>query len=123
MTRPQWEPPDAAEVRQIRSLARPLLGVGDLDRVVDRLGRDHFVGLGEASHGTHEFYRWRAGLSRRLIMEHGFTCIGVEGDWPDCWRISRWVRGQEHQQLSAGQLLAGSGSTASTSTRCGTPSA
>lgn len=50
---------------------------------------------------------WRAELSRRLIEERGFTWIGVEGDWPDCWRINRWVRGQDHQALDVNGLLAG----------------
>jgi erythromycin esterase len=95
------------EVRQIRSLARPLTGAADLDGLVRRLGGDRFVCLGEASHGTHEFYVWRAELSRRLVTEHGFDWIGVEGDWPDCWRINRWVRGLEHQHLGAEELLAG----------------
>jgi erythromycin esterase len=90
---------------QIRSLARPLSGPGDLDAVVDQVGGARFVGIGEASHGTHEFYRWRGDLSRRLIDEHGFTWIGVEGDWPDCWRINRWVRGHAEQHLDARGLL------------------
>ena len=69
-------------------------------------GPARFVCIGEASHGTHEYYRWRAQLSRRLIEEHGFTWIGVEGDWPDCWRINRWVRGHGDQDLDARGLLA-----------------
>ena len=96
-----------AELAEIRSLARPLNTAADLDGLV-RLSADaRFVCLGEASHGTREYYRWRAVLSRRLIEEHGFTWIGVEGDWPDCWRINRWVRGEADQQLDARQLLAG----------------
>ncbi|WP_115787686.1 erythromycin esterase family protein [Arthrobacter silvisoli] len=88
-------------------MARPLLGPYDLDDVVRSAAAARFVCLGEASHGSHEFYRWRALLSRRLIEEHGFTWIGVEGDWPDCWRINRWVRGQADQELDARELLAG----------------
>ncbi len=107
MRHPETAVADAEELREIRALARPLRGVHDLDALVGRLGGDRFVCLGEASHGTHEFYGWRAELSRRLVLEHGFTWIGVEGDWPDCWRINRWVRGLEHQHLDAEQLLAG----------------
>ena len=92
---------------QIRDLARPLRGLSDLDPLVERLGPMRFACLGEASHGTHDFYRWRAELSRRLIEEQGFTWIGVEGDWPDCWRINRWVRGMTGPDLSARQVLAG----------------
>jgi erythromycin esterase len=49
--------------------------------------------LGEASHGTSEFYTWRAELSKRLILERGFSFIAVEGDWPDCYRVNRYVKG------------------------------
>lgn len=72
-------------VSEIRSLARPLSSADDLDPLVDRVGAARYVCIGEPSHGTHEYYRWRALLSRRLIEENGFTWIGVEGDWPDCW--------------------------------------
>jgi len=106
--RPQRREVSAADVvSEIRSLALPLTSLEDLDPLVDRLGPARYVCLGEASHGTSEYYRWRAALSRRLIEEHGFTWIGVEGDWPDCWRINRWVRGQEDQDLDVDGLLAG----------------
>ena len=67
---------DSAAISEIRALARPLRGLADLTPLVQRLGDHRFVCLGEASHGTHEYYRWRAELSRRLILEHGFTWIG-----------------------------------------------
>ena len=92
---------------EIRALARPLRTVADLDGLVDRLGGRRTVCIGEASHGTHEYYAWRADLSRRLIETRGFTWIGVEGDWPDCWRINQWVRGAGDQDLDARGLLAG----------------
>jgi len=91
---------------EILSLARPLVDPEDLQPLTDHIGGNHLVCIGEASHGTSEFYRWRAELSRRLITAHGFTWIGVEGDWPDCWRINRWVRGQDQQDLAAGDMLA-----------------
>jgi len=91
----------------IRSLARPLRSDADLDGLVDRFGGRPLVCIGEASHGTHEYYAWRARLSRRLIEERGFSWIGVEGDWPDCWRINRWVRGLDGTGLDAHGLLDG----------------
>jgi erythromycin esterase-like protein len=91
---------------ELRSLARPLATTDDLDPVVERVGDARYVCLGEASHGTHEYYRWRALLSRRLIEERDVAWIGVEGDWPDCWRINRWVRGQADQDLDVHRLLA-----------------
>ncbi|MFJ6416048.1 erythromycin esterase family protein [Paeniglutamicibacter sp. NPDC091659] len=94
------------ELSQIRLLAHRLAGAGDLDGLVRLAADRRFVCLGEASHGTHEYYSWRALASRRLIEEHGFRWIGVEGDWPDCWRINRWLRGQGDQDLDAYRLLA-----------------
>lgn len=67
----------------------------------ERVGANRFACIGEASHRTHEHYQRRAELSRCLIQEHGYRCIGVEGNWPDCWRINRWLRGQEDQDLAA----------------------
>lgn len=95
-----------SEATEILSLAKPLVDPEDLQPLVDHIGANHLVCIGEASHGTSEFYRWRAELSRRLITGHGFTWIGVEGDWPDCWRINRWVRGQDQQDLDATSILA-----------------
>jgi erythromycin esterase-like protein len=89
----------------IASLAGALSDPADLDPLVHRVGSARLVCIGEASHGTSEYYGWRAALSRRLIEEQGFTWIGVEGDWPDCWRINRWVRGQADQDLDAVQVL------------------
>jgi erythromycin esterase-like protein len=99
--------PESEVLAEIRSLAQPLSLPHDLDALVARVGSARFACLGEASHGTREYYRWRAELSRRLIEERGFTWIGVEGDWPDCWRINRWVRGQDDQELDVTGLLAG----------------
>ena len=93
-------------IADILDLARPLDGPSDLGPLINRVGRSRFVCIGEASHGTHEFYEWRAILSRLLIAEHGFTWIGVEGDWPDCWRINQWLRGCGDQDLDSRGLLA-----------------
>ncbi len=71
----------------------PLNNSKDLDHLLEDIGDRHVVMLGEASHGTHEFYTWRAAISRRLIEEKGFNFIAVEGDWPDCYAINRFVKG------------------------------
>ena len=70
----------------------PLQRAADLDPLLDRIGNARYVLLGEASHGTHEYYTWRAEISKRLIREKGFSFISVEGDWPDCFAINRWVK-------------------------------
>jgi erythromycin esterase-like protein len=75
-------------------LARPLTGSrGDYDELVQRVGGRRLVLIGEASHGTHEFYEERARLTRRLIEECGFNAVAVEGDWPDAYRVNRYVTG------------------------------
>ncbi|MFP5370518.1 MAG: erythromycin esterase family protein, partial [Actinomycetes bacterium] len=75
-----------------RALARPLREPADLDLLLDRVGDARIVAIGEASHGTHEYYAWRAVLTRRLVEERGFRFVAVEGDWPDCYRVNRSVR-------------------------------
>lgn len=66
----------------------------DYDQLLDAIGDARFVLLGEATHGTAEFYQERAHLTQRLIMEKGFTAVAVEADWPDAYRVNRYVRGQ-----------------------------
>src|SRR5215212_8074279 len=85
--------PDAALIGEIKDLAKPLTSVADLDPLIDAIGDARFVLLGEASHGTSEFYTRRTELSKRLIIEKGFSFIGVEGDWPDCYAVNRYVKG------------------------------
>jgi Erythromycin esterase homolog len=75
-------------------VARPITGAAhDYDTFLDLVGSRRFVLIGEASHGTHEFYRERARITRRLIDEHGFTAVAVEADWPDAYRVNRYVMG------------------------------
>jgi erythromycin esterase-like protein len=61
---------------------------------MDLVGDARVVLLGEASHGTQEFYRERAQITRRLIREKGFTAVTVEADWPDAYRVNRYVQGR-----------------------------
>jgi erythromycin esterase-like protein len=65
----------------------------DLDALLEDIGDRPVAMLGEASHGTHEYYTWRTAISKRLIQEKGFNFIAVEGDWPDCYKINRYVKG------------------------------
>jgi erythromycin esterase-like protein len=67
---------------------------GDYDVLLDRARDARFVLIGEASHGTHEFYRERAEITKRLIAEAGHTAVAIEGDWPDAYRVNRYVRGE-----------------------------
>jgi len=65
----------------------------DFDAILQLIGNARFVLIGEASHGTHEFYAMRAAITQRLISEKGFNAVAVEADWPDAYRINRFVRG------------------------------
>ncbi|NDU73126.1 erythromycin esterase family protein [Actinomadura sp. DSM 109109] len=85
---PRLESRAAADVL---GAALPLEDADDLNPLLDRIGDARCVLIGEASHGTHEYYAWRAALTRRLIAERGFAFVAVEGDWPDCRRVGRCV--------------------------------
>jgi erythromycin esterase-like protein len=65
----------------------------DYDPLLERTGGARFVLLGEASHGTHEFYAERAAITKRLIAEQRLTAVAAEADWPDAYRVNLFVRG------------------------------
>jgi len=88
-------------IEDIRALSRPLNGHDDLDPLMERIGDARYVLLGEASHGTSEYYTWRTRITQRLIQEKGFSFIAVEGDWPDCYRVNRYVKGAPDAEASA----------------------
>ena len=78
----------------VRKGAQPLAGASrDYDPLINLIADARFCLLGEATHGTEEFYRERAEITKRLIMEKGFTAVAVEADWPDAFRVNRYVRG------------------------------
>jgi erythromycin esterase-like protein len=84
---------EATLLEAVRDAARPLTGPArDYDPLIDLVGDARIVLLGEASHGTHEFYRERARITRRLIEEKGFLAVAAEADWPDAYRVNRYVR-------------------------------
>jgi erythromycin esterase-like protein len=82
---------DAVEVLRHAALWFEMSADG-FGSLVDTLRDATVVMIGEASHGTHEFYRTRAELTKALIVEGGFNCVAVEADWPDAYRVNRWVR-------------------------------
>lgn len=77
--------------QKIREAARPLRGTADHDPLLERVGAARLVLLGEATHGSEEFYR--AEITKRLIADRGFAAVAVEADWPDADRVNRFVRG------------------------------
>src|SRR6186997_2781449 len=116
---------DSILAQAIAEQATPLAGgPSDFDPLLDRIGDARFVLLGEATHGTHEFYRIRAELTKRLIRDKGFTAVAAEADWPDAraalggfrrfpswmWRnadvldFAGWLRAHNEQAGAAGQV-------------------
>lgn len=85
----------------------PLTGPRSLEPLMDRIGDARYVLLGEASHGTAEFYGWRALLTRRLIEEAGFDFVAVEGDWPDCQDLHCCVVGAPRAPEDPREVLEG----------------
>lgn len=73
-------------------------GDSDHDRLIDSAARARMVCLGEATHGTHEFYAERARITKRLIRERGIGAVAVEADWPDAYRVNCYVRGASDDQ-------------------------
>lgn len=83
---------------EIRLVAFDLETADDLDPLLERIGDARVVLLGEASHGTSEYYTWRARITQRLIDEKDFSFVAIEGDWPDSYRVNRWVKGDAPEE-------------------------
>jgi erythromycin esterase len=78
----------------------------DLDPLFAHIRENvRYLLLGEASHGTHEFYSWRTEITKRLITKNQFSFIAVEGDWPDCYNVNRYVKGMPNSGKSAYDVL------------------
>src|SRR4051812_20336383 len=92
----------------IQNFARPLTGSRQqYDALLQLIGDAKYVLLGEASHGTHEFYKARAEITKRLITEKNFTVIAWEADWPDALRVNRYIRGANTDDKDAEESLRG----------------
>lgn len=83
----------------------PLKNFSDLYSLFQRIDDSSYVLIGEASRGTSEFYKWRAEISKWLILNKGFSFVAVEGDWPDCYRINRYVKGYSNPGRNARAVL------------------
>ena len=89
----------------VRETAHPLTGAtSDYDPLIHLIDDARFVLIGEASHGTHEFYRERAQITKRLITEKGFTAVAVKADWPDAYRVNRYVQGRSDDREAVDAL-------------------
>lgn len=95
----------AHDPQRLHALVQPLTGnANDLAHAVEAAASKQYVLIGEATHGTHEFYRTRAELTKRLIRDHGFAGVAIEGDWPDAHRVHRYVSGESADAQPADAL-------------------
>jgi erythromycin esterase len=83
----------------------PLRDEKDLDVLMKQIGDARVVLLGEATHGTSEFYTWRAAISKRLIQEKGFNFIASESEWADSYRVNNFIKGPKKDSASVIALL------------------
>ena len=84
---------EQAYLEEIVKEAKPLRHQEDLGPLIESLKNKKIVMLGESTHGTKEFYKWRKAISQELITHHGFKFIAVEGDWPPCQKINHFIQG------------------------------
>ncbi len=89
--------------KALMKITSPLKSEADLSPLIDQISQSKIVMLGESTHGTNEFYRWRNFISRELIAKHGFNFVAVEGDWPPCQALSQFVTHQTEED-SLGSL-------------------
>ncbi len=80
-------------IQNIQQYSQPFNDIEDLNNLIQKASKAKYVLLGEATHGTAEFYTIRAEISKKLIKEHGFTYLAVEGDWPSCYEVNLYVKG------------------------------
>lgn len=101
---------DALLIRALRGAARPLAAERDFGPLLDAIGDRRFVLLGEATHGSEDFYQTRAAITKLLIQERGFRAVAIEGDWPDARRAHCFARGRPYaggEDRDADQALRG----------------
>lgn len=79
-------------IENIQKHSKAFQGIDDLEPLIKEAGKAKYVLLGEATHGTAEFYSLRAEITKKLIQEHGFSFVAVEGDWPSCYEVNKYVK-------------------------------
>ena len=77
----------------------------DLDSLMMQIGNARIVMLGEASHGTAEFYEWRAAITKRLVSEKGFNMMAIEGEWADSYRVNQFIQGPPKDSTATVNIL------------------
>src|SRR5688572_22607830 len=93
------------DIAKVAASSHKLENSKDLDVLLNEIGNSKFVLLGEASHGTKEYYTWRAEITKRLIAEKGFNVIAVEGDWPDLYHLNQYAKNSGSKAGSAREIM------------------
>jgi erythromycin esterase len=96
---------DSEIIEYLRGIATPISDAGDLSPLINSIGEQRFVLLGEASHGTSEYYTWRSEISKRLIAEKDFRFIVVEGDWSAAYKVNKYIKRLPGAPGSAAEAL------------------
>ncbi|MFT4414298.1 erythromycin esterase family protein [Fredinandcohnia humi] len=92
-------------IQAIKDYSTPIIKPSDIQHLVQEIRNEKYVLLGESSHGTSEYYKMRTEITKRLIIEKGFTFIAVEGDWPACQQVNRYIKSYEHNFVNANDVL------------------
>ena len=96
---------NSSVLKTIKNSKVDFKNIEDLQPIIDKIKDKKVVMLGEASHGTHEYYQWRAKISRKLIEEHDFNFVSVEGDWPACYQLNRHIKNYKDSEESTYDVL------------------
>src|SRR5205823_13363897 len=83
----------------------PLENENDLNVLIKEMQRARIILLGESTHGTHEFYTWRAAITKKLIEEKGFDFIAIEGDWTDTYKVNQFIKAAKHDKQEVIEVL------------------
>src|SRR5262249_25387452 len=95
----------AEKIERLREKAVEIENAADVvDEILSMVGDAQFVLIGEASHGTHEFYKYRAEITKRLIAEKDFSAVAVEADFPDAYRVNRYIQGKGNDKSAEESL-------------------
>jgi erythromycin esterase-like protein len=92
-------------IQTIKEYSKTFHNISDLEPIVNEAGNAKYALLGESSHGTSEYYKIRGEISKRLIIEKGFTFLAVEGDWPACQQVNRYIKGLDQKSTNARDVL------------------
>jgi erythromycin esterase-like protein len=96
---------NSADIDILKKAVIPINYLSDYDALIDWAGQKNIVLIGDSTHGSHEFYQQRIEITRRLITEKGFRLVALEGDWPNVYKMNRFIHSQSPRPLNARQAV------------------